>query len=189
MLPKSPACVARCVGPPAAASEPRLGPTVTWAGSGPRTPTTEETVMPPRAPKICNDGSGCPNLIHGAARYCETHAPEHTWHGGFDKRRTGTTEHKARRERVLRRDKYRCKLQYPGCISTATDCDHITALADGGVDEDWNCQSACRPCHLRKASLEGHRARGHAVSLPPAAPPRRPSAPARPPAPAAPRTL
>ena len=60
------------------------------------------------------------------------------------------------------RDRHLCQLRYPGiCIGTATRCDHIVAVGLGGADTDDNCQGACKPCHDRKTSAEGHIAAGH----------------------------
>jgi len=73
--------------------------------------------------------------------------------------RTTTPAHRAQRLRVLRRDRYRCQLQYPGrCIGTATEMDHKDNVASGGSDNDANQQAACKPCHAKKSSDEGHAA-------------------------------
>ncbi|WP_448389415.1 HNH endonuclease [Mycolicibacterium sp. XJ1904] len=108
-----------------------------------------------RAPKHCGI-QGCQQLARPGQR-CPAH--KHRW--GRGDKRTGTTQHKARRLRVLKRDGYQCQLRYPGCIGTATICDHIIALGLGGRDADDNCQAACQPCSNKKASAEGHIAQGH----------------------------
>ncbi|WP_071929098.1 HNH endonuclease signature motif containing protein [Nocardia mangyaensis] len=109
----------------------------------------------PRAPRKCPK-PGCLNRITSAA-YC----PDHTTHGwGSGAARTGTREHQTWRAAVLERDSHRCQLRYTGCIGTATHADHVTPIAEGGAtDELANGQAACRPCHSKKSSAEGHRAR------------------------------
>ncbi|MGV0675842.1 HNH endonuclease [Mycolicibacterium fortuitum] len=110
-----------------------------------------------RAPKLCG-ATGCTTLVRGHT-YCPHHQRQRGWRRGGTTR-TNTTEHRARHDRVLQRDGYQCSLRYPGiCIGTATICDHIVALTEHGADSDDNCQAACEPCHRRKTSHEGHRAR------------------------------
>lgn len=109
----------------------------------------------PRAPKHCGKHD-CLNMVVGVT-FCKDHA--HGW--GKGNARTTTTQHRARRLRILERDQYLCRIQYQGCIGTATICDHIKATLLGGQDTDANCQAACKPCHDRKSSMEGHQAQGH----------------------------
>ena len=131
--------------------------------------------MPARANKICGHHAGCIEVVPHGQRYCETHQREHAWQGAGSPR-TGTTEHKARRARVLKRDRYRCQLRYPGvCIVRAREMDHIVPVTEGGTDDLSNLQSACGPCHQRKASMEGHAAHGHRIATLPA--PRTPTPP------------
>lgn len=117
----------------------------------------------PRAPKVCNE-LGCAALVYAEGRRrCDVHYRPFGGKGGTSSRTT-TSAHKRRRLRVLGRAAYRCQIRYSDiCIGTATDCDHIVPLTEGGTDTDDNCQSACRPCHLRKTSAEAHRAQGHSV--------------------------
>lgn len=123
-----------------------------------------------RGKKICGWSTGCSKLVDSGTRYCEQHRREHQWQG-VDSKRSGTAEHRARQDRVLARDGHRCQIRYEDiCLGHATTLDHIVALGLGGDDSDENCQAACPPCNQRKASLEGHAARGHAVELPPALP-------------------
>jgi 5-methylcytosine-specific restriction endonuclease McrA len=78
---------------------------------------------------------------------------------------------------VLQRDGYTCQLAYPGiCTGRATDFDHVVPLGENGADTDENTVASCRSCHLRRASYEGHRARGHNVPTLPT-PHSRPSKP------------
>lgn len=75
--------------------------------------------------------------------------------------RQNNAGHRSFKADVLRRDEYRCKIDYPGaCIGMATQVDRIDNA--GGYTFD-NCQSACEPCHIKKTSREGHAARGHSV--------------------------
>jgi 5-methylcytosine-specific restriction enzyme A len=114
---------------------------------------------------IDSDGTMCAELVRGE-RYCPDHKPLHQWQR-VDRKRTGTGAHKTRRLRVLRRDDYECQIRYDLiCLGTATELDHIIALGEGGADSDENGQSACRPCQLKKASNEGGRAHGYAVTEP-----------------------
>ena len=61
---------------------------------------------------------------------------------------------------VLRRDKHRCQLQYPGiCIGHATEVDHITNIAATHTRRrdainPSHCQAVCRPCHAEKTKQE-----------------------------------
>lgn len=112
----------------------------------------------PRAPKHCGI-NGCTVLVHNGQR-CPDH--QHRW--GKGNPRTSTTAHRARRLRVLKRDRYQCQLRYDCCIGTATIADHTVALALGGTDEVM--QAACKPCHDRKSSREGHLAQGHTPKAP-----------------------
>ncbi len=107
----------------------------------------------------------CSAIVPNGVKYCERHRREKQWRGG-DSRRSGTTAHKARRLRVLRRDGYRCQLRYEGCSGMATDMDHVVSLAEGGADSDDNSAGSCPSCHAKKSSIEGHRARGRTVADP-----------------------
>ena len=116
----------------------------------------------PRAPKTCGT-AGCPNLVRGRT-YCPDHERERGWPRKTGNTRSTAPGHRARRERVLKRDRHQCQLRYPGvCTGTATIVDHIVALGLGGADTDEACQAVCEPCHRQKTSREGHLARGHRV--------------------------
>jgi 5-methylcytosine-specific restriction enzyme A len=109
-----------------------------------------------RAPHICAI-PGCPRIVaHGGQ------CPEHpkVWaNKPPDARRLNTASHRRLKQRVLRRDNYRCQIQYPDiCKGVATDVDRIDNTDDYSIE---TCQSACHPCHLRKSSWEGHVASGH----------------------------
>jgi 5-methylcytosine-specific restriction protein A len=111
----------------------------------------------PRAPKYCGKRD-CYQLVTGAS-YCEQHA--HNW--GKGNPRTSDPRHRAWRKTVLDKAHWRCQIRYADiCVGAATIADHITATAFGGAEFDpFNGQGACRPCHDRKSSDEGHIARGH----------------------------
>lgn len=117
----------------------------------------------PRVPELCGT-TGCTALVRGKV-YCNDHEPQRGWPRKTGNTRSTAPSHRARRERVLKRDDYRCQLRYPGCTGTATIVDHVVALRLGSADTDANCQGACQPCHRRKASCEGHLAKGNNVSL------------------------
>jgi 5-methylcytosine-specific restriction protein A len=70
--------------------------------------------------------------------------------------RTTTPHHRANRTYVLERDNHTCWM----CgAPNATIADHIAPLAEDGPDHPSNMAPACRPCHDRKSSAEGNRAR------------------------------
>jgi 5-methylcytosine-specific restriction protein A len=135
-----------------------------------------------RAPKICSE-PGCLALVHdGGSRCPDDRSRIGKWRKGkIGTNRTGTAAHKARRERILKRDPW-CMLKLPGCQSVSTVCDHIIPLAAGGADEDWNCQGVCQNCSDKKTSAEGHYLAGHDVPCPWAGAPT--TAPRRTPTPA-----
>lgn len=55
------------------------------------------------------------------------------------------------RERILRRDLYRCRYAYPGCTETATQVDHVHPRSWGGAwFDEGNCLSTCHSCHREK---------------------------------------
>jgi 5-methylcytosine-specific restriction protein A len=60
------------------------------------------------------------------------------------------------RDEVLARDP-ECQIRGPGCSRVSTVADHRVPVAEGGSDLLENLQGACRPCHLRKTNVEGHR--------------------------------
>jgi hypothetical protein len=89
----------------------------------------------PRAPKLCGR-EGCIELVRGQT-YCDLHAKERGWPRGTGSTRTNTASHRQRRLRILKRDNYRCQLQYSGvCTDVASVVDHRQALGLGGQDSD-----------------------------------------------------
>jgi 5-methylcytosine-specific restriction protein A len=104
----------------------------------------------------------CLALVRGAV-YCEQHSK--AWHGGQQSGRLKTAAYERMRQRVLGRAGYHCQILYSDiCIGAATEADHIVPVFEGGTRDEANMQAACRPCHARKSSLEGHRAAGHSVN-------------------------
>ena len=96
-----------------------------------------------RAPKVCGHHQ-CANLVPAGTTYCAEHERQRGWRRNTGVTRTDTAAHRARRQRVLARDRHECQLRYDGiCTGTAAVCDHIVALAEGGSDTDANCQAAC----------------------------------------------
>lgn len=71
--------------------------------------------------------------------------------------RTTSPQWRALRVMVLERDHGICHVcKKPG----ATEVDHVVAVADGGTDDPANLAPIHpHPCHARKSSAEGNRAR------------------------------
>lgn len=86
---------------------------------------------------------GCPALVKSGR--CLEHAPE-PWTGS-NRRAELPADWDVRRERVLRRDRYRCRR----CGARATDVDHIDDPAD---HDPANLQSLCTDCHRVKTLAE-----------------------------------
>ena len=122
----------------------------------------------PRAPKPCGI-KGCATIVPNGQRCPEHNSGWKTAPRTASSNRTSTHAWKVLRTKVLERDRYQCRLRYPGCIGTATIADHIKAILLGGTDSITNLQAACQPCHAKKSSAEGHKAPGHRPggSLPP----------------------
>lgn len=51
------------------------------------------------------------------------------------------------RAEVFARDRYRCRIQAPGCTGRADDPHHLRKQSQGGVDAAWNLVAACRSCN------------------------------------------
>ena len=56
---------------------------------------------------------------------------------------------------ILRRDRWRCQMNLDGCLSEATDVDHIVAGDNHSSD---NLRAVCRSCHKKKTSAEAQSA-------------------------------
>lgn len=78
------------------------------------------------------------------ARLRHTHTKERAHYTSADWR--------ARRQRILIRDAYRCC----DCGKVAADAhvDHVVPLEDGGTDADGNLAVRCPSCHGRKTRAE-----------------------------------
>ena len=71
--------------------------------------------------------------------------------------RTSSTAWRRTRARILRRDRGVC---YVCGRSGADEVDHLRPVAEGGTDDDANLAAIHDdPCHRRKSSAEGNRAR------------------------------
>jgi len=55
------------------------------------------------------------------------------------------------RKTVLLRDGHKCKLQYPGCLGTATEVDHLLQGDDHSLT---NLQAVCSDCHKVKTNKD-----------------------------------
>ena len=115
--------------------------------------------MPPRAPKACGH-IGCTKLVRDGGRKCEDHRT--AWaNTGKTWDRSNTKARRELRAAVFKAARWQCQIRTLNvCVITATILDRVDNKR--GYERD-NCQAACRPCHDRKSSKEGHEARGHRV--------------------------
>lgn len=60
------------------------------------------------------------------------------------------------RKDILQRDRNVC---YKCYLPTAQEVDHIIPLKEGGSNNYHNLASICIPCHRKKTSQEGHKAK------------------------------
>jgi 5-methylcytosine-specific restriction protein A len=65
-----------------------------------------------------------------------------------------SAEWRARRERILIRDAYRCQACQRVVYGRKAHVDHIVPLEDGGTDAAGNLQTLCEACHGRKTRAE-----------------------------------
>jgi 5-methylcytosine-specific restriction protein A len=66
----------------------------------------------------------------------------------------------ALRQRLLRASPLCVTCQAKGIVRVATQLDHITALVNGGTNEDGNFQGLCHDCHADKTATDlGYRRR------------------------------
>ena len=101
-----------------------------------------------RASKVCNT-PGCPNL-----QPCELHARK-PW-ASSDRRSTLPADWPRVRNHVLKRDARICRLQLPGCTTTATEVHHL------GHREDHRPEAlvaACSACHAQVTKAQANHAR------------------------------
>lgn len=74
----------------------------------------------------------------------------HGWGG-----RTRPSGWTTTRNRILKRDAYRCYL----CGTQATEVDHVINAASGGSHDDSNLAAICATCHEAKTKREAAAAR------------------------------
>lgn len=131
--------------------------------------------MSPRAPKVCG-AVDCFELVPNGVKYCDQHARRQgKWPSKTGTTpRTATTDHKGRRERILKRDRF-CQLRFENiCTGLSVICDHIVPIGaadflnvtEEQLDTDDNCQGVCEACSGKKTSQEGHYLAGHKVPCP-----------------------
>lgn len=78
---------------------------------------------------------------------CYEHALKHGWDSSTRRKPAGW---ELTRQRVLRRDRYRCKV----CGRRATVVDHILSQRFGGSEQQRNLQAMCSACHSAKTQDE-----------------------------------
>jgi len=64
---------------------------------------------------------------------------------------------RAKRERILVRDSFRCASCGMIASGQAAHVDHVRPLEEGGTDADENLQTLCSSCHGRKTIAEQRR--------------------------------
>jgi len=108
------------------------------------------------APKPCGH-PGCGVLVRDGSSRCPKH-PKEVW----AKSSTPTKRVTGRRLQAMRARLFQesplcveCELQ--GRVTLATQRDHITPLAEGGLDDDSNVQALCQTCHEVKSKAESKR--------------------------------
>lgn len=67
------------------------------------------------------------------------------------------------REALFRKDPLCAECKRNGLVRLATQRDHITSLAEGGLDEESNTQGLCDDCHEAKSLAEALRGRGRVI--------------------------
>jgi len=71
-----------------------------------------------------------------------------------------TPDWRAKRERILVRDAFRCRSCERVVYGHDANVDHIVPLEEGGRDDDRNLQTLCRSCHGKKTREEQRRRSG-----------------------------
>jgi 5-methylcytosine-specific restriction endonuclease McrA len=73
---------------------------------------------------------------------------------------TYNAQYRRNRTECLRRANWKCQLRIGNvCVGSATQADHIVAVADGGGNEVSNLRAACGPCHAARTAGQGNDAR------------------------------
>lgn len=70
------------------------------------------------------------------------------WEGG------STRAWRRTRRAVLERDRYRCRLQLPGCTGRANHVHHLAGKAQG--DDPSKLVAACKSCNLKTGDPTRH---------------------------------
>jgi 5-methylcytosine-specific restriction endonuclease McrA len=52
------------------------------------------------------------------------------------------------RQRVIRRDRFKCQLRYTGCTFRAEEAHHVSYERFGGNERDSDLVASCRNCNL-----------------------------------------
>lgn len=114
--------------------------------------------MPTAAPRPCTH-PGCGALVRDGSGRCAAH-PRPAW-----KKATGSTKRitgrklQAMRAALFTREPLCAECKRHGRVTLATLRDHITPLAEGGLDEESNTQGLCHDCHEEKTLAEALRGR------------------------------
>ena len=114
--------------------------------------------MPSAAPKPCS-APGCGVLVRDGSSRCAKH-PKEVWVKPVNatKRVTGR-KLQAMRDRLFKSAPLCVECERHGRVTLATQRDHITPLAEGGLDDDSNVQGLCTACHDAKSKDESKRGR------------------------------
>ena len=56
----------------------------------------------------------------------------------------------------MKRDNWRCQLRLPGCITAASQCDHIIQPDQGGGNGVANLRAVCKPCHAKRTAQQSN---------------------------------
>ena len=81
------------------------------------------------------------------------------WSNDRESRRRSSAAYSAayrrNRDECMRRAQWKCQLRLDGCIGSASECDHIVSVADGGGHDLANLRAACKPCHTKRTAEQG----------------------------------
>lgn len=107
--------------------------------------------------KFCAE-RGCWKRIPIGVERCDDHARAASARRNDDRRDRGlfSPEWKARRLRVLDRDRLRCQLALPGCTGVATEV-HLDPSLGGDHNRatDELCVAACQSCNVYERNHRG----------------------------------
>jgi len=56
------------------------------------------------------------------------------------------------KNKIFVRDNYECQLKMEGCLTKATEIDHIIPVSKGGLNNEGNLQASCSQCNKKKNS-------------------------------------